>query len=146
MPTANRKTLRTDLKTELAPAFSSMLVDADDFYKYEPASYHGHSPVVFLASSGAEHPEVTKALNSVFFVDVHLLALYKDSAGVYTEEQAADLLDDLEQTLSSAVEAKRVVANKWQKLSIEARSFAEPTPVGGELYLHEVVTLRASLY
>lgn len=144
--TANRKTLRTDLKAELAPAFADMLVEADDFYKYEPSSYNGHSPVIFLASAGAEHPEVTKALNSVFFVEVHLLTLYKDKDGVYTEEQAADLLDDMEQKLSETVETKRVVAGKWQKLSFEARSFAEPTPVGGELYLHEVVTLRASLY
>lgn len=144
--TANRKTLRADIKAEFAPEFSDMLVSEDDFYKYEPSSYGGHSPVIFLASAGAEHPEVTKKINSEFFVEVHLLTLYKDKDGVYTEEQAADLLDDMEQRLSETVETKRVVANKWQKLSFEARSFAEPTPVGGELYLHEVVTLRASLY
>lgn len=144
--TASRKTLRADLKAELAPAFSSFLVDANDFYEYEPSSYKGHSPVIFLAPGGAEHPERTRAIDSEFFVEVHLLTLYKDKDGVYTEKEATDLLDDMEQTLSSIVQTKRVVANKWQKLSFEARSFVEPVPVGGELYLHEVATLRASLY
>lgn len=144
--TANRKTLRADIKTEFAPEFADLLVTTDDFYAYEPSSYGGHSPVIFLASAGAEHPEVTKKINSDFFIEVHMLTLYKDSNGVYTEQQAADALDDLENRLSQTVETKRVVANKWQKLSFEARSFAEPTPVGGELYLHEVALLRASLF
>lgn len=144
--TANRKTLRADIKTEFAPEFADLLVTTDDFYSYEPSSYGGHSPVIFLASAGAEHPEVTKKINSAVFIEVHMLTLYKDSNGVYTEQQAADALDDLENRLSQTVETKRVVANKWQKLSFEARSFAEPTPVGGELYLHEVALLRASLF
>lgn len=144
--TANRKTLRTDLKTELAPLMTS-LQSADDFYRYEPASYNKKSPIIFLRSKGAEHPEVTKKLNSEFFIEVHLLTLYADMVtGTYAEEAASDLLDDLENQLSAAVEAKRVVSNKWQKLSIEGRSDALPEPIGGEMWLHEVVTLQASLF
>ena len=145
--TASRKQARTDLKAYLQPLMT--LVAAEDFYKYEPADYKSHSPVVFLSAGGAAHPKtVLKALESVYYINVHLLTLYADmSNNAYNEEDAADLLDDLEQQLSAAVEAKPAYPGKWQELAFEERSIAdEPQQIGGELYLHEVATLRLRMY
>lgn len=143
--TASRKQFREDLKTELGPLLTS--VPTGNFYDYEPATYFGRSPVVFLRPDGVEHEEVTKALNSDFFIQVHIMTLYADLQGnVYNEENATDLLDDIESELSAAVQTKRVVTNKWQKLSYERRSTVDPQPVGGDLYLHEVITLRGRMF
>lgn len=143
---ASRKTFRTDLKAELAPLLTS-LQSQNDFFKYEPANYNQRSPIVFLRPAGSEHPRMTRVSNSEFFVEAHILVLYADMTNsAYNEEDATDLLDDLEQQLTEAVDTKRVVANKWQDLSIVGRSTVEPEPVGGELYLHEVVTLSGKLY
>lgn len=145
--TASRKQARADLKAYLQPLMT--LVAAQDFYAFEPADYKGRSPVVFLSSGGASHNKtVLKALDSTFFVNVHLLTLYADmQASTYNEEDASDLLDDMEQQLSAAVEAKPVYPTKWQELAYEDRTIAdEPQQIGGELYLHEVVTLRVRMY
>jgi hypothetical protein len=143
--TASRKVFRADLKTELAPLMPS--VPSGNFFQYEPATYNGVSPIVFLRSDGSEHEEITKATNSDFFIQVHILTLYGDvQGGTYNEEDATDLLDDVEQELSAAVETKRVVRDKWQKLFFVNRSTVDPQPVGGELYLHEVITLQGRMY
>ncbi len=143
---ASRKTFRTDLKAELAPLMSS-LQSQSDFFRYEPANYNKRSPIVFLRPAGSEHPRKTRVSDSDFFVEAHLLVLYADlNNGTYNEEDSTDLLDDLEQQLVEAVDTKRRVDNKWQDLSIYARSEVNAEPVGGELYLHEVVTLQGKLY
>jgi hypothetical protein len=143
---ASRKTFRTDLKAELAPLISS-LQSQSDFFKYEPANYNKRSPIVFLRPAGSEHPRHTRVSDSDFFIEAHLLVLYADlDSGTYNEEDSTDLLDDLEQQLTEAVDTKRRVADKWQDLSILGRSDVNPEPVGGELYLHEVVTLHGQLY
>ncbi|MDD2921791.1 MAG: hypothetical protein PHQ36_05840 [Anaerolineales bacterium] len=145
--TASRKQLRADLKAYFSPLITA-LQSEDDFYKYEPADYKSRSPIVFLNSGGAAHPAHTKALDSEFLINVHLLALYADlNGGIYNEEAASNLLDDMEQQLSAAVEAKRTYPGKWQFIGFEGDSQAdEPQQVGGDLYLHEVVTLRVRMY
>lgn len=143
--TASRKQTRTDLKAELATLMPSL--PSDSFYRYEPADYGSKSPILFLRSNGAEHPRKLKTSDSTFFIEAHILTLYADYANeTYQEEAATDLLDDLEEELSTAVDTKRVVANKWQDLAVEGRSLVDEQPVKGELYLHEVVLLRVTLF
>jgi hypothetical protein len=145
--TPSRKKFRADLKDEISPLLTS-LQKQDDFFQYEPASYGARSPIVFLRPSGSSTQGHTRTDDdTTFYVELHVLALYGDMVGkVYNEEAATDLLDDIEQQVRDAVKIKRRVEGKWQDLSIDGRTAITNEPVGGDLYLHESITLKGRMY
>lgn len=138
----NRKEARSTLYTLLAAS----LTGAQAGYKYAAHDFGGASPVFYLSSSGTESTPMTgRGVKNRFFINVHLLTLYA-SGDVYTEEIAEDTLDLLEDQLRQAMAVNRKTAD-WQDARFAGRSSADaPLMVGGELYLHEVISIVMEAY
>ena len=147
MPIPSRKAARYNLADELFPLLTA--VDTGASYAYEPADFKGKSPVVYLCSDGSDRPPFTNAgIKTTFYFNLHLLVLYADLEGkLWYEKDAADGLDDLECQLTDAMTQKRMTPGKWKNLFRDGRSRADlPEIIGGEMYLHEIITVGMEVF
>ena len=138
----DRKSARQILKTLLA----ANLTNAVAGYDYAPHDFAGVSPVFYISSSGSEPvPFTGKGVKNKFHLNVHLLALYS-SNDAYTEAEAENALDDLENQLRQTIAANRKTAD-WQDIRYAGKTNADqPILIGGELYLHEIVPIVMETY
>ena len=140
---ADRKAARQALKTLL----STNLTNAVAGYEYAPHDLKGESPAFYISSSGSDPTPLTgKGVKNKFHLNVHLLALYSTN-DTYTEAEAENALDDLENQLRQTIAANRRSAANWQDLRYAGKSNADqPILIGGELYLHEIVPIVMETY
>lgn len=144
--TTNRKTLRQALRTLLYAEVTS----AQAVYGYQKARLAGQSPVVAITSAASERERFTMAgsrLAAAF--EVHTFVLHSDGAagGTYTEEDAENLLDDIEQQIAAAVDKNPVKAGKWGRLAYGGATDARDlVKIEGVDYLHEVITIEMQEY
>src|SRR5512143_3429201 len=97
---------------------------AQTILEYEPASFRGTSPLVYLTSAGSHPiPETRTSDDTTLFLNVHFVVLYGDTEGeVYNERDATDLLDDMDAALRQALADHRRLEDKWQFASYAGRS------------------------
>jgi hypothetical protein len=143
--TTNRKTLRLALRTLLKAEVTS----AQEVYGYQKARLKGMTPLVCITSASSERPRFTMAgsrLAAAF--DVHTFVLHSDgAAATWTEEDAENMLDDLEQEIAAACGKNPVRAGKWDKLAYSGPTDARAlVKIEGVDYLHEVVTIDMQEY
>lgn len=148
----NRKTYRQIITSELSAALSS-LVQA--VYGFRVGNFAGKSPVVVITSAGSDRrqeitskPDAETAL--LFHVDV--FTLYADPASGWTEANAEDRIDDIEQVIANWVQTNtnglsRLEAGQpsWFELVFNERSatgsFLQPERIGGQEYRRERMTI-----
>ena len=143
--TTNRKSLRQALRTLLKAEVTS----AQEVYAYQKARIYGQSPVVAITSAGSERERFTmqgSRLAATF--DVHVFVLHSDGAtATWTEEDAENTLDDLEQQIAQACDRNPVKVNGWGRLAYAGASDARNlTKIEGVDYLHEIITLEMQEY
>lgn len=135
--TANRKTLRAAVAT----ALSYHLPSAQVVYAYGKAQFGAQTPVVVVTSAGSERQRISMRetrLTAMF--DIHTFVLHRDGAS-WTEQQAEDALDDLENQIALFVDQNRATES-WHDLGYAGATNARDTVVlEGIAYLHEVVSL-----
>lgn len=138
---------RKAARAALGAGLSARLPSAKTVYAYYPHDFGGESPVVFLSSSGTERPKLTgRGYETRHTINVHFAVWYGDGQASYNEQQAEDLLDDLEEELSAAIlEIEAAHEGGLRTVRLSGRSDANETlPVGGEIYLHEIVALEVT--
>lgn len=143
--TINRK----DARYALAGYLGEKLTAAQAVHAYQVADFQGASPVVYITSSGSDRQRLTgRGLTSSFTFNVHLFVLYpsEHTGEGYTEQQAEDILDDLEHQVAQAVE--EIHGHSLIKaISYAEQSNADTTAeIGGETYLHEIVPLIVNCF
>lgn len=138
---ASRKAARQALGALLSAAATS----AQAVYRYQKGDWKGISPIVAITSAGSERQRMTmQGSRAVFSFDVHVFVLYKATG--WTEEQAEDALDDIEQQVCTAVDANPRTAH-WASIAYADATQARDTVIiGGATYLHEVIPLQVSVH
>lgn len=133
---------RKDVRQALAGVLATEVTSAQAVYRYQKAKLKGQTPVLCVTSAGSERPAMTMQGNgAVFRLDINVFVLYSTKT-TWTEEQAEDKLDDLEQEIA-AVCAKYRTSNVWAHLAYAEPSDARtPITLEGFTYLHEVIPVE----
>ena len=141
MATINRKAVREALATYLDGALPS----AEAVFPYQVSDFAGKSPIVYITSSGSSREKFTGVgFRSTFKLNIHTFVLYpsENTGAGYTEQDAENILDDLEYQIASAI------LSIGSHALIKAISYPEQSnadnavEIGGETYLHEVVPVE----
>lgn len=136
---------RKDARNALGAALSPLMTSAQQVYAFYPHDFGGQSPVVFLTSAGTRREKLTgQGYEVVYLINAHLAVWYGDGQEAWDEQQAEDLLDDLEGQLADAVltiELAHTGGIKTLRQGPESNA-NETLIVGGTMYLHEVVSLE----
>lgn len=135
---ASRKALRT----ALAKVLTNEVTHAQAIFGYQKSRIKGQTPVICVTSAGSRREPITMKGNSLTAtLDIHVFVLYSDGAS-WTEEQAEDRLDDIEQQIAHVVDQYRT-STAWSCLSYAERSNARsPVVLEGTTYLHEVIPVE----
>lgn len=150
----NRKTYRQLLANEIGQALTNAGV-VQKVYPFRVGNFNGQSPVVTFTSAGSDRrQEITGSVDAetslMFAIDVFVL--YADQVSNWTEENAEDAIDDIEQVISdwvmtnsnglSRIEASQV---GWFELVFNERSatgsLLQAEKLGGQEYRRERMTI-----
>lgn len=138
----SRKTVRK----ELAALLSNDLVGsgklAQAVYAYRVGDFEGQSPVVVVSSGGTlRQPWTMQGTMPVYHLEVDIFVLYANEAGTWTEENAEDRLDDIEQAIAEVIE-KHQVNQCWDALTQTEMSERTDLEIGGVEYIHEMMVVE----
>lgn len=137
---------RTTVRTVLADLLRREVTNAQAVYGYQKARLAGQTPVVCVTSAGSERTRLTmQGSRATFTFDIHVFVLYSDG-GSWTEQQAEDMLDAIEQQIAQLVDTYARSTN-WARLAYAARSDARhPIILEGLTYLHEVIPVEIQVH
>lgn len=75
-----------------------------------------------------------------FTLRIYTFVLYATDDGAWTEADAEDRLDDMEEKISAVIDENQVTAN-WEGLTIIERSVCSSVIAGGLEYRTEIITV-----
>lgn len=137
----NRETVRDAIVAGLAPAMTL----AQLVVGHQKANIGSQWPAVLVFTAGSERPQVTEqGIRSRFHYVAQLWVLYYDKEGGWTEANAEDALDALEQQFTAWM-ANNQVNEVWTTLMFDGRSRVVVT-APGESYLVEEIPIVAEVY
>jgi hypothetical protein len=143
---SNEAADRKACREALAVGLTNAVPLAQVVYAYEPHDFDLNSPVVTVNSMGSERPRGTVAgTYATFYFDVAVWVLYSDSANNYTEQDAENLIDQIEQQIAAYLAAPREQV-LWNKLSVNGQTQAGYQVIGGNVYRTEIIPLRMEVY
>lgn len=136
----NREIIRDTLVEDLRAALT--VAQKVEGHK---ANINGQWPALFLLTAGSLRPQVTEAgIRSEFYYLAQLWVLYHKE-GLWTEAEAEDTLDALEQQLAEWM-ANHQVGELWTALMFNGRSQVGITVDGGESFLVEEIPIKVEVY
>jgi hypothetical protein len=112
---------------------------------YQLANFQGRSPIVMIYGGGAFRPRATVVGGKSEFRLWIALYVSHHSEGSYTELDAEDRLDALEQAVAEVVHAN-FQTELWNALRYELSSVIEAVNVSGIVYLREMVPLLVEVF
>jgi hypothetical protein len=138
MITTDRKTLRKAYATLLQNNLvgNGKLVQA--VYPYQVGDFSGKSPVVVVSSGGSLRQRLTfQGSTPNFWLNVHVFILYAIEDKSWTEENAEDALDDIENAFATINDTNQH-GSCWDAITQEERSRTDSLVIGGLEYRVEV--------
>lgn len=112
---------------------------------HQKANIRGQWPAVMIFTAGSVRPQVTEqGIRSEFYYVVQLWVLYYQE-GLWTEAEAEDTLDALEQQVAEWL-ANNQVGELWTSLAFNSQSTVSIVTMGGESYLMEEIRVMAEVY
>jgi hypothetical protein len=144
----SRETARDALATLLSAALVGSGLPAQAFYGYMVADFQGQSPVVTIRSAGSDRTMQTLSTRrkSMLYYDIISFTLYADAASNWTEANAEDKLDAIEQVVDGTIAANLVNGTTWADIGYAGKSSTGYTNIGGELYRHELIPIQITVY
>jgi hypothetical protein len=137
----NRETVRDAIVAGLTPAMTL----AQLVVGHQKANVGSQWPAVLVFTAGSERPQVTEqGIRSRFHYVAQLWVLYYDKEGGWTEADAEDALDALEQQFTAWM-ANNQVNEVWTTLMFDGRSRVGVT-APGESYLVEEIPIVAEVH
>lgn len=137
--TASRK----DVRNALGALLKASVTKAKEVFSYQETTFAGKSPVVVVNSSGSSRDRMTlRGSFATFRFDVHVFVLQRTKDGSWFNQQAEDLIDDIEQQICQAVDDNQR-SDHWQAIRYAAATDAsQPATIEGHIYLYEVISLE----
>jgi len=141
---ASRKPLRAALQTLLQTQVSA----AQAVYKNEPGDIGGASPVLVISSRSSRRSRMTfqgSQLGAKLWLDVYTRAA-ESASGTYTYADSADVIDDLESQIATALEHAQENGT-WNTINYDGES--EDIELGiwdGIPYFKERIPLVIEVY
>lgn len=132
----------------LAQLLAEQLPTVQHVYPHQVADFNGESPVVVVTSAGSAREAFThKGSQATYRFNLHVFVLYSDTASSWTESDAEDALDAIEQQIASICDAYKKTT-VWQHLAYAEASQADGPPpvIAGLEYRHEVIPLAIRVY
>lgn len=147
MTIINRKTARGQLGTLLSAALVGTGKPAQAVYSYKVSDFQGASPVVVVSSEGADRTQATQQLrnNTHFYYNIFVFVLYKDEVSSWTEQNAEDKIDDIEQLIAGVIVDNCYLSGYWNDLSKNGPSTTDIIEVGGVQYIRESIPVVAQV-
>jgi len=141
----NREVQRDEIASILTTALAS---EVEEVYNYYKGDFEGKAVVVIVTSLGSQRPKFTmqgRKLQARYQIVVYVLY---GVSGSWTEAQAEDRLDDIEQMIYTALDAKTCNGDYWK--SLEANnpngfSAIDWVSIGGLEYKRETITIQTEL-
>lgn len=144
---AGRKDIRAQLQSLLEAGLVGDGKPVQVVYGGQVADFQGQSPVVVIASAGSERRRWTfKGGRALHRFKIFVFVLYKDAEAGWDEEDAEDLLDDIEESIAGILDANAGKCDYWQSLTYDAASECAGVPVAGEEYRVETIFVVAQAY
>lgn len=133
-----RKTIRAQFATLIGNVLPNATV-----WPYRKADPKGVSPLVMVCSGGTARPRVTmKGSFPKHSIRVYSLVIHsaEDQEDPWTEAQAEDLLDDIEEAIKGVIDNNQKT-DYWKSIEYEQPTEAERVVISGVPYLLEVYLL-----
>ncbi len=140
---ANRNALRAHLRSVLQAQVSA----AQAVHSNEPGDIGGASPVLIISSRGSRRSRMTfqgSALSALLWLDVYTLAA-QSSTGSYAYADSADVIDDLESQIATALEHSQE-DGIWNRIDYDGDSEIEIGIWDGIPYFRERIPLKIEVY
>jgi hypothetical protein len=140
----SRKDVRKEIASGLATALSSLVVAVYDHQKPVEA---GLSPCVRVFGLASQRPIVpATGRRSRFRFNVQAWVLAYDRNGAWTEEDAEDRLDDIEQAIAAWF-GDNQLGHLWTAIEYAGFSAVSAAVIeGGESYLVEDIPIEVQVY
>ena len=143
MATATRKAVRQQLATLLTAELVTAQSLVQAVYSYRIGDFQGQSPVVVVSSGGSQRIPLTfEGTKPTYQILVHVFVVYSTEDGTWTEEDAENALDDIEEAISGVIAANDALDNYWISLGVNGKSVADSVEIGGVEYRREIIELE----
>lgn len=137
--TANRQTIRETIASGLSAAVTS----AQAVYTHASGDIAGQSPVLRVLSAGSlRQPLSQRGNRALFYLTIQVWVLYADPDAGYTEQNAEDALDQIENQIAAWLASSNSIA---QVINFAGRSAVTAVDLGGEAYMVEEIPLEVSV-
>jgi hypothetical protein len=145
--TTNRETARDYLVSLLTAACVGTGKPAQAIYGYLKGDLEGQSPVIVVASAGAEMEKraVTSKQKNGFYYTIYTFTLYAQDGTAWGEDDVEDTVDLLEKTIRETI-AGNLSNDYWAFIEIEGRSTISSVMIAGEEYRMESIPVRCEKY
>ena len=137
LTTVPRARFRLKLKDLLVAGIDEL--SSKRAFHYQKHDLRGQSPVLVITSSQSMRPPLTtQGKRPGFQLAVFYYVRHYDKDANWTEENAEDMLDLLEQRTADVLNENTTLAGYWQSLEHEA-TLIERIKMGGFPYLVEII-------
>lgn len=138
---------RKDVRSAWATLISSGVSSAQSVYGYQRGDLQGETPVVVMYSAGIDRSPLTpQGSQAPYHLNTDIYVLYNDPDSDYGEDDAEDMLDDIESQIATVVEDNRANTPTWGHLSYSGESVVVKVQLGGDTYLWESIPLIFRVY
>jgi hypothetical protein len=139
---SSRKAARLHLAGQLQAALTGTGKLAQAVYAYQVGDFQGQSPVVVVSSSSSLRERFTfQGSKPTFTLTIHVFILYADGTGNWTEANAEDALDDIEEIIGKTLAANQK-SPYWETITQVGATQTTGVMLGGQEYRTEVITVR----
>lgn len=137
---------RRVVREAIAAGLQASCASAKAVYGYAASDFGSQWPVVRVMSRGSNRPAVTAAgVRSQFVFLVDLWVLFKDLAAGWSEEDAENTLDALEQEITSWL-TDHQGGTTWTSIYYSRPSTVDVVLIAGEAWLTEAIQVTAEVY
>jgi hypothetical protein len=141
--TGNRKDVRKEVAAYLTANLVGTGKPLQAVYPYKKSDFGGASPVGLVISAGSSRPVFTaRGRRLIANLEVWIFVLYADPNGASREAEAEDQIDDIEAALEPLLGG---VEHEGMALDYRQATVVTQLPVGGLVYLWEIIPIQASL-
>lgn len=137
---------RESVRKELHGLLQVGVPSAQAVVAYQASDFEGKSPVVMITGAGTSRDTMTfDGMKARFFFGVSLFILHADPASGWTEEEAEDLIDQVEYEVAKTFEANQR-SQYWEAIVWEESSLIDRITVSGEPFLLEVIPVAVEVF
>lgn len=145
MTLSSRETARDALAAILTAALVGVGKPVQQVYGYARAVFDEGDPVVSVVSGGTERDQISySTVRPTYRFMLYAFVLYADSTGTYTDQQAEDILDTIEQLIAQAV-IDNQANSTWQRLQISGNGTVDTVIVDGKVYRREIIPVEIEM-